>query len=68
MRIVPLTYSGSFNKVNNKNTVKTRFESNGSYSQKKLPHQYTGEISYDLAYASMFDSKIANDLKLMGLI
>ncbi len=29
---------------------------------------YTGDACQDLAYASMFDKKIARDLKLMGLI
>ena len=31
-------------------------------------HNYTGNPCQDLAYASMFDKKIARDLKLMGLI
>ena len=49
--------------------MQTGFESkNNIYAQKKTPHEYTGIASVDLAYASMFDSAIANDLKLMGLI
>ena len=49
----------------------TQFERNSSINSVTCPHsphQYTGEASADLAYASMFDSAIAKDLKLMGLI
>ena len=31
-------------------------------------HCYTGNACEDLAYASLFDNAIAQDLKLMGLI
>ena len=31
-------------------------------------HKYSGNASKDLAWASMFDSNIAKDLKIMGLI
>lgn len=67
MRIVPIAYNYSSGANNSKN-VQTRFESNGYLSQRNNSNKYTGEVSYDLAYASMFDSKIAKDLKLMGLI
>ncbi len=67
MRIVPVTHNYNSGANNSKNIL-TRFESNGYYSQRGHAHKYTGEVSYDLAYVSMFDSKIAKDLKLMGLI
>ena len=66
MRIQPV-----YNKLNNIKVSKTQtqFESkNGAYFENKTPHKYTGVASADLAYASMFDSAIAKDLKLMGLI
>ena len=64
MKILPLTNSYKpFNKINN---TQTRFERKSEVTPEN--HQYTGNVSVDLAYASMFDSAIANDLKLMGLI
>lgn len=41
-----------------------------SVFQQKAPmvRKYSGNACQDLAYASMFDKKIAQDLKLMGLI
>ena len=65
MRIQPV-----YNKLNTNYFNKTQFESkNSSYLENNKPnHSYTGVASVDLAYASMFDSSIAKDLKLMGLI
>ncbi len=66
MRIQPV-----YNRLNNSKITKaqTQFESkNNSYADNKNHHLYTGVASTDLAYASMFDSAIARDLKLMGLI
>lgn len=42
----------------------------GQNANKKVQtvRNYTGNPCQDLAYASMFDKKIARDLKLMGLI
>ena len=61
-----------FNRLNNNNKTaktQTQFESkNNSMVENRLPHTYTGVASVDLAYASMFDSSIAKDLKIMGLI
>jgi len=69
MRITPALYmnSGFVNKTKN---VQTKFESKNAYNQtsNRNFHKYTGVASADLAYASMFDSAIAKDLKLMGLI
>ena len=67
MRIQPV-----FNRLNHSNNIKkaqTQFErKNNSIVKNRLPHLYTGIASVDLAYASMFDSAIAKDLKKMGLI
>ena len=67
MRIQPIYNNLNINKFNK---AQTQFESkNNSYIENNKPsHSYTGIASVDLAYASMFDSSIANDLKLMGLI
>ena len=69
MRITPALYmnSGFINKTNG---AHTKFESKNSYNQNQArsSHKYTGVASADLAYVSMFDSAIARDLKLMGLI
>jgi len=65
MRILPMMYSNVY--VNNLKVAHTKFESKGQ-AQKVQTHKYTGVASVDLAYASMFDSAIARDLKLMGLI
>ena len=60
--------------LNNANRVKnsqTKFESKNSALNCSNPvkhRKYSGVASADLAYASMFDSAIAKDLKLMGLI
>lgn len=49
------------------NAISTRGQ---SVFQQKAPmvRKYSGNACQDLAYASMFDKKIAQDLKLMGLI
>lgn len=54
-------------------TAQARYRNTNSNSQKvsydrPKNHQYTGNASTDLAYASMYDNQIARDLKLMGLI
>ena len=52
---------------NKSNNIQTQFERKTNNSHRGN-HKYTGVASTDLAYASMFDSAIARDLKLMGLI
>ena len=64
MRIIPIVNSFSKGSLIKK-TSPTGFESNNNLNAKRT---YTGNASYDLAYASMFDEAIARDLKLMGLI
>ena len=64
MKILPLTNGFPIKKTNNS---QTRFERNEAVNP-SANHQYTGIVSVDLAYASMFDNEIAKDLKLMGLI
>ena len=67
MRIQPVL--GMLNTNNKVVKTQTQFErKNNSAVENKFPHSYTGIASVDLAYASMFDSSIARDLKLMGLI
>ena len=68
MRIQPVinSYKANSSTFNNANKNQTQFEKNDIST---VPHhQYTGVPSIDLAYASMYDSAIARDLKLMGLI
>lgn len=69
MRVAPLLNRYNPN-ANNSKKVHTKFErnSNNYPSFNRMNHKYTGNVSTDLAYASMFDSAIARDLKLMGLI
>ena len=64
MRILPLlNVNRSF--VNSNKGAYNGLDNN----QKNMhTHKYTGVASADLAYVSMFDSAIARDLKLMGLI
>ena len=71
MRIRPV-----FNKtrsITNKNSInnhdvkvvsKGGIANNGS----SKAHKYSGDVCADLAYASFFDNRILNELKLMGLI
>ena len=64
MRILPLLNANrSF-----VNSNKGAFERTKDNKNNMQAHKYTGVASADLAYASMFDSAIARDLKLMGLI
>ena len=69
MRILPAVYSQR-NFVNNSKNMATNKVENKTYVNQYKSHiqNYTGVASADLAYASMFDSAIARDLKLMGLI
>ena len=64
MRIQPVVNNRYMGKNNNFSTQFVR-KTNDSH---RGNHRYTGVASRDLAYASMFDSAIARDLKLMGLI
>ena len=67
MRIQPVYNSLNQNRRISK--TQTQFESSSnSINIKRSPHLYTGIASVDLAYASLLDSSIAKDLKLMGLI
>ncbi len=68
MRILPIV---SFNRSFDNKTKYTQNKLNDNQTLKHpnvKAHQYTGVACADLAYASMFDSAIARDLKLMGLI
>lgn len=67
MRIVPVAQKYNSG-INNFQKTQTQFEKKDAIQLHRANHQYTGEASVDLAYASMFDSAIAKDLKLMGLI
>ena len=68
MRVLPV-FSSNRSFVNNGKKVHSKIENSSLASQNlKQAHKYTGVVSADLAYASMFDSAIAKDLKLMGLI
>lgn len=64
MRVLPVL--NTYNCLKNKSMNQTQFEKNRDAYRPY--HKYTGCASADLAYASMFDNKIARDLKLMGLI
>lgn len=66
MRVLPVLNRYTNRNILNKN--QTNFERKDSLSAHRAHHKYTGVASVDLAYASMFDSAIARDLKLMGLI
>ena len=66
MRIIPVVNSFSKGSLTRKMSP-ARFESK-SGNNLNTGRKYTGNASYDLAYASMFDESIAQDLKLMGLI
>ncbi len=62
MRIAPILLNYGKN-----NAISTK----GQAINRQKTHSvrnYTGNPCQDLAYASMFDKKIARDLKLMGLI
>ena len=67
MRIVPVarTYSTG---IYNSKILRAQAEKHTNSNIQNTAHQYTGVPSYDLAYASMYDSQIAKELKLMGLI
>ena len=62
MKIAPIMLN-----YGKKNAISTKGQ---SVLQHKAPmvRNYSGNPCQDLAYASMFDKKIARDLKLMGLI
>ena len=62
MRIAPVML-----KISNNNAISTKGQSFNRQKTQSVRH-YTGNPCQDLAYASMFDKKIAQDLKLMGLI
>ena len=67
MRILPaLNLNRNF--INSSSGTHTKFVSKNQAKTNPQVHKYTGIASADLAYASMFDSAIAKDLKLMGLI
>ena len=68
MRIPPIMQTNR-NFVNKTNGVQNKLDNNAQKMPNNIRgHKYTGVASVDLAYASMFDSAIARDLKLMGLI
>ena len=63
MRIQPVV-----SRYSNTNRSQTIFEKkNHSITNSNINnHKYTGNISVDLAYASMLDKNIENDLRSMG--
>ena len=65
MRIQPVIFKRNTN--NNMQKMHTNFEKNNNVL-KQNSYQYTGVASVDLAYASMIDKNIAQELRLMGLI
>ena len=66
MRILPLLRKNIHIK-NRPNNLKTQLKGMNVISSNKA-HKYTGNVSADLAYASMVDENIAKDLKSMNLI
>ena len=66
MRIQPVMFKHNFAQ-RNINKMQTQFERKNNF-QAKNEHNYTGVASVDLAYASMFDYAIAQDLRTIGLI
>ena len=69
MRVLPIMHSNrSFVNSSKSAHRKTENSNLNNQIQARGAHRYTGVASRDLAYASMFDSAIAKDLKLMGLI
>lgn len=62
MKIAPIILSYGKN-----NAISTKGQGVMQNKARQI-HHYTGNPCQDLAYASMFDKKIARDLKLMGLI
>ncbi len=67
MRILPQMFNKNM-KINNKtNNTNTQLKGSNTISA-TTPHNYTGNASVDLAYASMVDESIANDLRKMDLI
>ena len=67
MRILPALCCNK-NFIQGSKVAHTKFVSKNQTKVNPQAHKYTGVASADLAYASMFDSAIAKDLKLMGLI
>ncbi len=66
MRIQPAIFKSNFTQRNLKK-LQTQFERNNNF-QNRQKHEYSGVASVDLAYASMFDNAIAQDLRTIGLI
>lgn len=67
MRIQPVI--SRCNSVKKVNKNQTQFErNNNNISAHRGKHQYTGNWSADLAYASLVDANIARDLRSMELI
>mgnify|MGYP005759276381 CR=1 FL=1 len=63
MKIAPIMLNYGKN-----NAISTKGQSVLQNKAAGAVRHYTGNPCQDLAYASMFDNKIARDLKLMGLI
>lgn len=66
MRILPI-FNAKSNIANNFNKSNTQLKGWNTI-QSDVAHNYTGNVSADLAYASMVDNSIANDLKSINLI
>ena len=67
MRILPIMFSKNTQQINKTNNTNTQLKGINTINSTTL-HTYTGNVSADLAYASMVDEAIANDLKKMDLI
>ena len=68
MRILPVMHTSRSFDHNSNRAVRKVENMQDAHPQDNNIRKYTGVASVDLAYASMFDSTIARDLKLMGLI
>ena len=69
MRLFPIINTQNSFVNSSKNVTNKSSAVNNSVNQNApKAHKYTGVASMDLAYVSMFDSAIARDLKIMGLI
>ena len=68
MRIQPVISSYNTLKRVNKNQTQFERNENNTRAAHRGTHQYSGNWSADLAYASLVDVNIANDLRGMGLI
>lgn len=67
MRILPI-FNANSNIANNFNKSNNTQLQGWNTVQSDTVHNYTGNVSADLAYASMVDDSIAKDLRSINLI